>query len=121
MSDTYKDHGHPPGWENEHDPRCQACAQSELASSDGSAFIDDKPITSEWLREMGFLPVPSDLGPQYRDHMEKDGLNIWEFNDSGEWLFNDYDSISMKTRGRLRMIAHLTGTHLPNTDSQTKV
>lgn len=37
MSDTYKDHGHPPGWENELDPRCQACAQSELASSAGSA------------------------------------------------------------------------------------
>lgn len=39
MSDTYKDHGHPPGWENEHDPRCQACAQSELASSDGSQLV----------------------------------------------------------------------------------
>lgn len=37
MSDTYTDHRHPPGWENELDPRCQACAQSELASSDGSA------------------------------------------------------------------------------------
>jgi len=36
MSETYKDHGHPPGWENEYDPRCQACAQSELASSGGS-------------------------------------------------------------------------------------
>lgn len=40
MSDTYKDHGHPPGWENEHDPRCQACAQSELASSDGSDRLE---------------------------------------------------------------------------------
>lgn len=29
MSDIYKDHGHPPGWENEFDPRCQACAQTE--------------------------------------------------------------------------------------------
>lgn len=40
MSDTYKDHGHPPGWENEHDPRCQACALSELASSGCSAQVD---------------------------------------------------------------------------------
>lgn len=38
MSEDYKDHGHPPGWENEHDPRCQACALSELASSGCSAF-----------------------------------------------------------------------------------
>lgn len=36
MSDTYKDHGHPPGWENDHDPNCQECAKSELASSAGS-------------------------------------------------------------------------------------
>lgn len=94
--------------------RIQATHDEAVASSACSAFLDDTLITSEWLREMGFLPVPSDLGPQYRDHMEKDGLNIWEFNDSGEWLFNDYDSIKMRTRGRLRMLAHLTGTHLPN-------
>lgn len=48
MSDTYKDHRHPPGWENEHDPRCQACAQSELASSDGSGIM----VTAEAYREL---------------------------------------------------------------------
>ncbi len=45
MSETYKDHGHPPGWENEHDPRCQACALSELASSGGS------PIRATYSRK----------------------------------------------------------------------
>ena len=48
MSDTYKDHGHPPGWENEHDPRCQACAESELASSAGSGIS----VTIEAYREL---------------------------------------------------------------------
>jgi hypothetical protein len=54
MSDTYKDHGHPPGWENEHDPRCQACAQSELASSGCSASVlsfEDMPAT---LRKLSY-------------------------------------------------------------------
>lgn len=57
MSETYKDHGHPPGWENEHDPRCQACAQSELASSAGSGFsvhisgLND--VTPEFAAAMG--------------------------------------------------------------------
>lgn len=39
MSDTYKDHRHPPGWENDRDPNCQACAESELASSAGSSSV----------------------------------------------------------------------------------
>lgn len=47
MSDTYKDHGHPPGWENEHDPRCQACAESELASSAGSGDC----LASRWTEQ----------------------------------------------------------------------
>jgi hypothetical protein len=49
MSDTYKDHGHPPGWENEPDPRCQACAESELASSDGSLLLQGiESLIAEW-------------------------------------------------------------------------
>jgi hypothetical protein len=46
MSDTYKDHGHPPGWENEHDPRCQACAESELASA--SCSVVDRVTAMAW-------------------------------------------------------------------------
>jgi hypothetical protein len=55
MSETYKDHGHPPGWENEHDPRCQACAQSELASSDGSARLALTYAVEQRLRLVDFL------------------------------------------------------------------
>lgn len=40
MSDTYKDHRHPTGWENDRDPNCQACAESELASSAGSDRLE---------------------------------------------------------------------------------
>ena len=53
MSETYKDHGHPPGWENEHDPRCQACALSELASSGCSVIrvryrVDVQSVSGRW-------------------------------------------------------------------------
>lgn len=49
MSDTYKNHRHPPGWENEHDPRCQACAQSELAAMPGSVKV--RRLEYAWLIE----------------------------------------------------------------------
>jgi len=86
---------------------------SEVISS---TFLDETPITEDWLISCGFKPVPSDIGPEYADHMEKEGLNIWEFNNTGEWLFNDYDRLGMRTRGRLRMLAFLLDIEMTNAE-----
>lgn len=63
---------------------------------------DEEPITTDWLRSVGFHPVPSDMGLGYSDHMQLGRLNIWEFNDTGEWLFRDYDQLSLRSRGDVR-------------------
>lgn len=84
----------------------------------GSAFLDETPITQEWLLACGFKPVESDMGANYREHMEKGRMNVWEFNDTGDWLFNNYDSLAMRTRGRLRMLAYLLGEEMPNASHQ---
>ena len=65
---------------------------------------DDELITEDWLRVSGFKPVESDLGPTYSDHWERDGINIWEFNGTGNWLWSGYDSVEMRTRGKLRQL-----------------
>lgn len=68
---------------------------------------DNEPIKLDWLLQSGFKPVKSDMGENYRDHMELEGFNVWEFNDTGDWLFNDADHISMRTKGEIRMLASL--------------
>ncbi len=72
---------------------------------------DELPITIDWLKQMGFSPVPSRMGPNYDDHWEITGregtLNIWEHNRPGQWLFDDADWIELRSRGELRMLCHL--------------
>lgn len=70
-------------------------------------LLDETPITREWLASIGFKPVTSDMGPEYADHMELDSLNVWGFNETGWWLFNPCDSIELRTRGELQMLAYL--------------
>jgi hypothetical protein len=97
-------------------PRFGNGAAAVAGAAPCSAFLDETPITQEWLLACGFKPVESDMGKNYRDHMEKGRLNIWEFNDTGDWLFNNYDSLAMRTRGRLRMLAYLLGEEMPNAE-----
>lgn len=68
---------------------------------------DETLISEEWLRSVGFKAVESHRGPRYSDNFEIGILNIWEFNDAGEWLFTAADQISMRTRGEVRMLAKL--------------
>ena len=68
-------------------------------------------IDHKWLELMGFQPVESDMGPNYEDHWQCGLLNIWEFNDTGVWLFNDADWIQLKTRDDVRMLMALAGIH----------
>lgn len=66
------------------------------------------PITREWLASIGFKPVPSDMGPNYADHMERDGINLWLFNDR-HWCWNDCDRIPMVKRVDLRNLGEWLG------------
>jgi len=62
MSDTFKDHGHPPGWEKKHDPRCQACAESELGAMPCSVTPEMvKAALDEYVQYM--VPVSSVTTP----------------------------------------------------------
>jgi hypothetical protein len=70
-------------------------------------YLDETPITQEWLLSIGFKFVPSSLGPEYDDHLEFECVNIWNFNNLGIWLYNDCDSINIRTRGELFMLAKL--------------
>ena len=72
-----------------------------------SPFDDASPITKEWLLAQGFVEVESPMGGEYKKHLQKGCLNIWDYNDTGDWLFNEYDSLAMRTRGQLKMLAHL--------------
>jgi hypothetical protein len=73
---------------------------------------DAEPITKEWLLSVGFSEVPSDMGPNYADHLQIEWLNVWEFNGTGEWLFNPYDRIEMRTRRQIRLLAELYNVKL---------
>jgi hypothetical protein len=75
---------------------------------------DNEPITREWLSQVGFKPVESDMGPHYNEHYDFDHrtINIWEFNDTGVWLLNDCDRIELKTRRHVRMLAELLNARL---------
>lgn len=77
-------------------------------------FSDETPITEEWLLEQGFQQVPSDRGPNFADHFEKGPLNLWEFNGTGNWLWDEHDSVDMRTRGKLRLLAAWLDIPLPN-------
>jgi hypothetical protein len=104
MSEDYKNHGHPPGWENEHDPRCQACAQSELASSgcSGSAAVRDlerhhaawvkhfvKPV-ARFMRERGISEVRIKIG--------KDGKASYLLEPDAEWIGDSIQNVKVQPR-----------------------
>lgn len=78
------------------------------------SFFDSTTITQDWLLSVGFKPVPSDMGPTFRDHLELGRLNIWEFNETGEWLYDAADHISLYTRGDVRTLARLLKVELLN-------
>jgi hypothetical protein len=76
------------------------------------ALHDPTPLDETWLRAVGFVAVESDMGPRYHDHYELGKLNLWEFNDTGEWLVNGADWMGLRTRGALRMLCAALGIDL---------
>jgi hypothetical protein len=100
MSETYKDHGHPPGWENEHDPRCQACAISELASSGCS------PSGVE-------AAVCADIAERQQKGIEKYGVTVADNPlKLKEWLQHAYEETLDKAIYLKRAIVEMENTKL---------
>jgi hypothetical protein len=101
----------------EHEPRrtyqkdyrelCEQIEKLQNLLRDNNPIDDNAPLTKELLELMGFKAVPSDMGPEQRDHMEKGGINLWEFNDTGEWHYNEANYIFVKTAGELRALEKL--------------
>ena len=78
---------------------------------------DAEPISEEWLRSVWFVAVESDMGRNYSDHFEieaasKGTLNLWEFNQTGDWLINGFDSWPLKSRGDVRRLCAALGIQL---------
>ena len=72
------------------------------------AHVDDNvTITESWLVSVGFVPVKSDLGDNYADHYNKGGINLWEFDATGNWLLDEYYRITCRTRKDVRALARL--------------
>lgn len=66
---------------------------------------DDAELISEaWILDLGFVRVPSPMGPEYSDHFQKDELNVWLWNGES-WRWDDYCEVEMFTRGKLRDLA----------------
>jgi hypothetical protein len=68
---------------------------------------DDEPITPDWLRTIGFTQSkPSHVWntPNVNWWNEQNQLEIWEFNDSGEFLWIECDSVPMTKRKHLRLL-----------------
>lgn len=82
--------------------------KAAMAALESALDDEEEAITREWLESIGFKPVASDLRPSIGDHYERE-INIFEFKDTGEWLFNDADSIGLNTRGDLYDLLRLLG------------
>ena len=80
---------------------------------------DADPITEFWLLSIGFLRVPSEMGSNYSDHLQRNDVNLWEFNGSGEWLWREHDSVSMRTRKKVRDLLRWLGDDGRLTETQT--
>jgi hypothetical protein len=75
-------------------------------------YEDSALITRDWLILIGMGETPSDMGEDYEPHYKKERLNIWEYNGTGEWIFDSCDAISVRTRGELRCLAALLKVNL---------
>lgn len=83
-----------------------------------NACFDQTPITEEWLAELGFEQVESDMGPDYENHWQigdDEGTNIWRFNETPEWIVSMFDQYraashsSIYTRGQLIQLLSALG------------
>lgn len=66
---------------------------------------DQEQITPEWLKSIGFEQNrPCHVWGTPNCNWWNGALEIWQFNDTGEWLWIEYDSVPMRTHGDLRLL-----------------
>lgn len=67
--------------------------------------MSDDLITEDWLKEKGFLRNrPCHVHGTPNCNWSNGKIEIWNFNDTGDWLWVDYDSVSMKTKSDLQAL-----------------
>ena len=79
---------------------------------DHEAEDADEPITDEWLRSVGFdncRPCHVWGTPDTNWYNKTLGIEIWNSNDTGDWLWVEFDSVPMRTRQDLRFLAKWVG------------
>lgn len=90
----------------------EACLQGgRPAGKRDSALLSDtdaaEPITPEWLLSIGFeqnRPCHVHGTPNCNWWHEQYALEIWQFNDTTEWLWVEYDRVPMTCRRDLRLL-----------------
>ena len=73
---------------------------------------DAEAITEDWLRTVGFddcKPCPVWETPNSNWYNVVLDIEIWNFNDTGEWLWVEFDSVPMRTRRDLRLLIEWAG------------
>ena len=68
----------------------------------------DQDITRGWLAMIGFKQVPSCIGPEYSDDMERGGLQLMDYNDNC-WLITDCDRFELRKRWQIRALLNVFG------------
>lgn len=68
---------------------------------------DDELITEDWLRSIGFedsKPCHVWGTPNSNWYHDFLGIEIYNHNDSGDWLWVEFDEVRMRTRRQLRRL-----------------
>jgi hypothetical protein len=69
------------------------------------AADDAESITHDWLRSIGFEQSrPCHVWGTPNCNWWNGEVEIWDFNDTGEWLWVEFDSVPMRTRFDLRLL-----------------
>ena len=89
-------------------------SEKNALGSDKDDTAELTPISVDWLREVGFdncrpCHVHGTLNCNWWNESLR--LEIWQFNDTDQWLWVEYDSIPMRTRSDLRLLMEWMSLH----------
>ena len=83
----------------------QQCQKANVEAILPLPVDDREPITPDWLRSIGFEQNrPCQVWGTPNCNWWNGTLEIYDHNDTGNWLWVEHDSVEMRTRGHLRML-----------------